>query len=714
MTDDGAVIDGGVVTGPVPVRVIRHVWIPMSDGCRLAARIWLPENAEREPVPAVLEYVPYRKNDGLALRDAPIHHYFASQGYAAVRVDMRGSGDADGIMEDEYLPLEQADGIEVVRWLATQPWCTGKVGIIGKSWGGFNGLQIAAHHPPELAAVISVASTDDRYADDVHYMGGCVLAWTMLPWASTMLSYTALPPDPSVVGEAWRDTWRKRMEETPPYIEAWLAHQRRDDFWRQGSVCEDFGAIHCPVYMVGGWTDAYRNAILRFLAGYPGPAKGLIGPWAHDYPEDGSPGPAIGFLQEATRWWDHWLKGRDNGIMDEPRLRVWMPKARRPASGYRSHPGRWLASSAWPAPEVEVQSFSLGVDSGGGGTLETEAGAAAGAGASAAQPAADDRPPPVELLVQRGQALAGDAGQWGGHGGPIDFAGDQRPEDGLSLTFDTAPLPQPLEVLGFPVARLTVAADRPQALVVVRLCDVWPDGASTLITLGFKNLTHRDGDAQPEPLVAGQRYLVEIPLNSIAYTLPEGHRLRLSISTSYWPWTWPSPEPVTLSLFVDGVSELVGDSSQPGTSALDLPVWTAGGEHTPPAHFAVPERGPSPPHEILDAGHGREIRYDVESGATEVITSGSSGFRLLDDGLEYRDVERDVFRIVDGDPLSASVVCERELGLTRGDWKMTVRTLSTMSSTADVFQVTNVLDGYEGEGRVFTKTWHKELPRDQV
>ena len=213
------------------MRVIRHEWIPMPDGGRLAARIWLPEGAERDPVPAIFEYVPYRKNDGLVLRDAPIHHYFAGHGYASVRVDIRGSGDSDGILEDEYLPLEQEDGVAVIRWLASRPWCSGKVGMIGKSWGGFNGLQVAALRPPELAAVISVASTDDRYADDVHYMGGCVLAWAMLPWASTMLAYNALPPDPAVVG------------------------------------------------------------------------------------------------------------------VDEPKLRAWMPQARRPASGYLIHPGRWLAAA---------------------------------------------------------------------------------------------------------------------------------------------------------------------------------------------------------------------------------------------------------------------------------------------------------------------------------------------------------------------------------
>jgi uncharacterized protein len=665
------------------VRVIQHEWIPMPDGCRLAARIWLPEEAELTPVPAILEYVPYRKNDGLALRDAPIHHYFAGHGYASVRVDLRGSGDSDGILADEYLPLEQEDGVEVIRWLASRPWCSGSVGIIGKSWGGFNGLQIAAHRPPELKAVISVASTDDRYADDVHYMGGCVLAWAMLPWASTMLAYNALPPDPAVVGADWRATWRQRLEQTPPYISAWLAHQRRDEFWRQGSVREDYAAIGCPVYMVGGWTDSYRNAILRFLEGYPGPCKGLIGPWGHDYPEDGSPGPAIGFLQEAVRWWDRWLKGVDNGVMQEPKLRAWMPEAHRPASGYLTHPGRWLAADRWPAIDAEIRRFHLGA-----GTL------------SAAEPRPADGD--VERCVLGAEAAAGDLGQWGGHGDALEFPPDQRPEDGLSLCFDTEPLAEPAEILGVPVARLDLAADRPIALVAVRLCDVWPDGASTLITRGLKNLAHRTSDAEPEPLVPGDRYRVDVPLNAIGYQVPAGHRLRLAVSPTYWPWAWPAPERVTLSVFTGG------------DSLLNLPVWTGSGEHTPPAHFAVPERAPMPRHEPLGAGSGREVRRDVRTGTVEVINTVDDGHRLLDDGLEYREHARDVYHIVDGDPLSARVECQRAFSVGRDRWRVTVRTSSTMSATPGSFQVTNVLDAYEGDARVFTRTWNAEVPRDCV
>jgi putative CocE/NonD family hydrolase len=667
---------------PRRVHVIRHTWIPMSDRSRLAARIWLPEDAEEDPVPAVMEYIPYRKNDALALRDAPIHAYFAGNGYASVRVDLRGSGDSDGIMLDEYLPQEQSDGLDALRWLAVQPWCTGKVGIIGKSWGGFNGLQIASHAPPELGAVISVASTDDRYADDVHYMGGCMLSATQLSWASTMFAYNARPPDPHVVGDKWREQWLERMRATPPFVEQWVRHQRRDDFWKQGSVCEDFSAIKCPVYMVGGWADAYRNAVLRFLADYPGPCKGIIGPWAHVYPEVGVPGPAIGFLQEAVRWWDRWLKDTENGIMDEPKLRVYVPDAVRSAPR-ETWPGRWVALDSWPAAAVENEVHAL-----------------SGPGVLGGEPGLES-----EVQVSSPEALLSDPGIWGGLGGPIDQAGDQRAADGQSLCFDTQPLVEGVEVLGFPVARLEIAVDRPLALLAARLCDVWPDGASRLITRGFLNLTHRSGHERLEVLVPGERYTVEVKLNSIACSVPAGHRLRLSVSTSYWPWIWPSPERVRLSVYVGARSQ------------LELPALTRGfPSHEPPPHFFDPEEAPTPAHAVLRTEDARrEIRLDVGSGRLENDERSDEGkIRLLDDGLEHGYWQVDFFRIFDGDPLSALNRCERDVVVGRGDWQTRVHTLSTMTSTADAFHLSNVLEAYEGEARVYVSASTVSVPRDHV
>src|SRR5215470_3430087 len=283
--------------GPLPVREIENLWIAMADGVRLAARAWLPADAERHPVPAIVECIPYRKRDGTAWRDGIMQPYVAGHGYAVLRIDLRGSGDSDGLLTDEYTRQEQDDCV------AAQPWCTGRVGMLGVSWGGFNALQVAAHRPPALAAIISICAADDRYADDAHYMGGAVLTEHAV-WGVAILAQAALPPDPALVGPGWRETWLRRLHGTPEWVATWLDHQRRDAYWQQGSVSEDYAAIRCPVYAVGGWADAYRNAVPRLLANLTVRSKGLVGPWAHGWPVLGAPEPAIGFLQEALRWWD--------------------------------------------------------------------------------------------------------------------------------------------------------------------------------------------------------------------------------------------------------------------------------------------------------------------------------------------------------------------------------------------------------------------------
>ncbi|HEY7699091.1 MAG TPA: CocE/NonD family hydrolase, partial [Vicinamibacteria bacterium] len=305
---------------PRSVRDIENVFIPLEGGGRLAARIWLPEDAESSPVPAILEYIPYRKGDRMRDRDEPMHRYFAGHGYAAVRIDVGGSGDSDGVLLDEYLPQEIDHAREAIRWLAVQPWCTGAVGMMGKSWGGFNSLQVAASGEVEnLRTILTVCSSDDRYLDDAHFMGGSLLTENFF-WGSVLTALRIMPPDPNVSGERWREMWQERLSAVSPLADEWLRHQRRDDYWKQGSVSHDYGAISCPVFAVGGWADAYSNGIFRLLAGLDVPRKGLIGPWAHTYPHDGVPGPPIGFLQEALRWWDHWLLGRETGVLEEPML----------------------------------------------------------------------------------------------------------------------------------------------------------------------------------------------------------------------------------------------------------------------------------------------------------------------------------------------------------------------------------------------------------
>ena len=352
---------------PRKIREIENATITLSDGCRLAARIWLPVDAENRPVPAILEYLPYRKRDSTAARDQLTHPYFAARGYAAVRVDMRGNGESDGLMWDEYLQQEQDDAIEVIDWLTAQSWCDGHVGMIGISWGGFNGLQVAALRPPALKAVVSICSTDDRYADDIHYKGGCLLNEN-LGWAATMLSFSSRPPDPALVGEGWRAQWLDRLRNMPLLAETWLRHQRRDDYWKHGSICEDYDAIEAAVLAVGGWGDAYSNAVPRLVRNLSAPVRGIIGPWIHLYPHFAKPEPALGFLQECVRWWDHWLKGIDRGVMDDPPLRVFLMESAPPQADYESRAGAWIALDDWPDPESKTRHLFL-TPSGGHGQV---------------------------------------------------------------------------------------------------------------------------------------------------------------------------------------------------------------------------------------------------------------------------------------------------------------------------------------------------------
>ena len=664
---------------------IENVWIPMSDGCRIAARIWLPKSAETEPVPAILEYIPYRKRDFTRARDEPIHRYFAGHGYAAVRVDIRGSGDSDGVLEDEYTEQEHRDAVEIIAWIAEQPWCSGALGMIGISWGGFNALQVAALDPPQLKAIITLCSTDDRYADDAHYMGGCLLNENM-QWGSILMAYTALPPDPAIAGDRWREMWMRRIEHLRPFPAVWMEHQWRDDYWKHGSVCEDHAAIKCPVYAVGGWADGYSNAIPRLMAGLECPRKGLIGPWAHVFPHDGVPGPAIGFLQEAVHWWDHWLRGIDTGIMDEPMLRVWMQESVPPRPFYDDRPGRWIAEESWPSAGIVDRSFHLNP-----GRLDPE-------------PA-----PAGEISFRSPQTTGLRAGEWCAFGAEGEMPLDQRPDDGRSLTFDTDPLPERLEILGAPIARLEVIVDKPDALVAIRLNDVAPDGASTQVTYGLLNLAHHRGHDRPEPLRPGQRTAVTVKLNDIAHAFPAGHCIRLAISTSHWPIAWPSPEMFTLTLCT-------------GDSTLSLPERAPLASDDKPWPFGRPEAAPSVEPKKLrlfplkrtveNDRTTNETIYTLESDAGEFGGASLARIEAIDVDAGYR-LHRQ-HRIGETNPLSARTEVSQEITLRRSDWSVRIVLRTRLTSTREHFRFEGELQAFEGKETVAERRWDLDIPRALV
>lgn len=696
-------------TNPRGVDVIEHMRIPLADGVELAARIWLPDDLGDSQVPAVLEYLPYRKNDMTAGRDQTIHPEFARAGYASIRVDLRGCGDSTGIMTDEYSETELDDGLQVLKWIAAQPWSNGKAGVIGKSWGGFNGLQLAALQPPELAAIITICSTDDRYADDVHYNGGAIVADQMLSWASTMWGYNARPQDPATIIDGWDEDWKRRIDEAPVNINDWLGHQRRDGYWKHASVSDTPDAIQVPVLAVGGLLDEYRTTLFRLMENaneqretnpdYP-PVHALLGPWSHNYPHQAAPGPGIDFISEAVRWWDQWMSGIDNGVKDQPQLRAYVTDSAPIHSDREHRPGRWIAESSWPSPQIDDIGWSAGDSS--------EAG-------------------PRQL---RSTELIGyNAGSWLQFGEAAGMAGDQAADDARSYTADWD-LPEGLEIVGTAHLKATLSSSADRGVIAARICDVAPDGTSRLVTMGLFNLTHHSSHELPEALTPGKDVTIDFPLLSTAHRFLPGHQLRLSLSASFWPMLWPSPEETLIS--VTGEPELRLPVRRPSSAAEDAQLTQELTDHlgTPPPR----------PISTIDASWApmtRNLHTDLVNRSATVTTVGEDWQTNLSDGLFYYTFERDSYERNETDPLSPTAVCERVIryrrpalkdpvgdqallqqaeadALTEDDpgWDVELRTRSTMRGDAVNFLVTNELVAYKDGKQFHSRTTTKSIPRD--
>lgn len=657
------------------VKEIENLWIPLADGTKLAARVWLPEDADEKPVPALLEYLPYRKRDGTHVRDALTHPYFAGHGYAAIRVDMRGNGDSDGLMADEYAKQEQDDALEVIAWIAKQKWCTGKLGMFGISWGGFNALQVAARKPEALRAIITICSTDDRYEDDVHYKGGTVLN-EMLGWAATMLAYSSRPPDPKIVGNRWRKMWMNRLENEPFLVIPWLSHPHRDAYWKHGSVCEDWSAVQAPTLIVGGWNDAYSNAVPRLMKGLRTTRKAIIGPWAHKYPHFAVPEPRIGFLQEALRWWDHWLKNEPTGVMSDPDFRYYVMEPWKPGTFPERINGRWLKDSFWGFGNVETKKWALNANGIGPAPGEEKA-----------------------ISICSKQTTGADGGEyciiWLGP----EFPGDQRRDDAQSITFDTPALITDVDIVGQPAVEIEFSVDRPVASVAVRLNDVWPSGEVSRITYHLQNLCMRDSRETPTPLEPGKRYRMKIKLDDIAWRVPKGHRIRVALSTCYFPLMWPAPEPVTLTVYA-------------GKSTLHLPLRKEIASEVPLSWKAPEAAPPAEMTELRKASNRRDLRIDEATGAMTLEIEDDFGEQEIHPhGMIISGAGRESYSIQPDDPLSAKMETHWTEERRRGTWATRTETHGRLTATRTHWIVWGRIEAFEGKKKVFEKEFNEEIAR---
>ena len=648
--------------------------ITLSDSTRLSTRLWKPIDALGDPVPVILEFLPYRKRDGTTARDALTHPYFAQRGYACARVDMRGNGDSHGLMADEYTQQELDDAVEVIRHLAAQDWCNGSIGMMGISWGGFNSLQVAAMTPPELKAVITLCSTVDRFADDIHYKGGCLLNEN-LGWGATMWSYSGRAPDPALRSD-WREMWLDRLENEPFLPAKWLRHQTRDEYWKHGSVCEDFSTITAKVLAIGGWGDAYKNTVSNIVENIDG-SKGIVGPWVHKYPHFATPEPRIGFLQEALRWWDKWLKGIETGVENDPDLRLYQMDGVRPQTWYTERAGRWVAQT----PErdhhhpAEIRKYFLGDDG------------------------LTDEPATIDANVISPQDCGADSGEYCAIWLGPEMPGDQRRDDALSAIWDGNTLDSDLVITGAPEITLCVSSDKPVAQLAARLNHIHPDGSSTRITYGILNLCHRDGHGKSKPLPINQSVNVTLNLDQCAYTVPAGHRVRVSISNAYWPLLWPSPEATRLQI-------------HSGTINLPLLNEVAGSTVT------------FPPPEAADPWETTTIREDTNSRRQETdLNTGIVHLHIVDDFGKVRDADhglingsiaREHWQIHPNDPLSAKGSCHWTDELERKNIRLRTEARCEMWSDKDTFYLSAKIEAFENDQLIYQRDLNDEISRNGI
>ena len=665
---------------------IDHLWIEMSDGIQLSARIWMPRTAMEKPVPAVLEYIPYNKRDFRIESDEGLHPYFAQNGYAGIRVDIRGSGESQGVLKGEYLKQELDDAVEIIAWLAKQPWCDGAVGMMGISWGGFNALQVAALQPPALRAIITVASTDDRYADDIHYMGGMQLLHNPL-WSFIMMMKLARPADPEHFGQGWKENWKGRLEALHPWVLDWWNHQRRDDFWRHGSVCEDISQIKIPVFSVAGWLDGYTNPVFRLLQHLQTPVKAQVGPWGHRYPHEGTPKPAIGFLKEAVGWWDQWLKGEELGMTQEPMtqepaLSAYMQTYQKPAPWFEKREGHWVSETSWPSSAIEDEALYLEDR-----TLEC-----------------NPKEGPVQEIASPLSTGTGFT-LWFNYGKPNSLTEptDQREDDARSLCFDSEIITEDRAYLGAPILELEVASDTAQAMICARICDIAPDGSSLRTCYGMLNLCHRSGHDSPEAMEPGRFYKVRLQLGELGHVFGKGHRIRLALSNHYWPIAWPHADAGRLTI-------------KPGSCRLIMPHRPSKIEEVPVNLEKEVEHCHWGTRKVIRNGHDERVTQETDrvSGKVELVRRSDTGrVRDVASGWEWGMQLETRQSIQDDDPLSCKLVNTARYEYGRQDqMDCVILGKQTVTCDAEYFYLSADIIVMDGEDVFFQKQWEEKVKRD--
>jgi len=655
---------------------IKTALLEMPDGVRLAADLYVPQGAaEHERFPVLLEYTPYRKDESRS-RNYPLYSYFVQRGYVVARVDIRGTGNSEGdVIPYEYSDIELDDGEVVIEWLSKQPWSNGNVGMFGISWGGFNSIQMAVRNPPALKAFIALMATEELYQEDVHYIDGIIHTDS---WMMSADLYNALPGAPDFVLD---EKWLKERFEREPSVYTYMRQQRDGPFWDRASARDKYDQIRIPGFHIGGWFDGYRNSLPRMLENVNAPVKAMIGPWDHYFPHDAWPEPAIEWRHEAVRWFDHWLKGKDTGIMEEPAFAVYVRDWFPPDPMLTEIPGHWRWEAGWPLERSEQKVLYAQGDHSLANT--------------AAQPGSHHLKYKASVGLEGGGSV-----MWWGNIPP-----DQQPMDDDSLVYDSEPLDAPLEILGFPRALLRVASDATRANWVVRLSDVSPDGQVTQVSGAGFNGTHRHSARNPEDLVPGEVFPLDIEMMFTSWVFPRGHRIRIAVSNSQWPMLWPTPFPMTSTLELGGeegarlVLPVVPPADRPA------PVFKAPAENPVIAGFETLDAG-----NVSGYGEIKQVERNAKTGEAFGVATNSGGTRYPW-GIE-RFEERIEHRTNDLNPAMTSVTGEYALIEELEDRTLRFEQEVQFSSDAENFRlIFKRRVNLDGEV-IHEKEWDEVIPRD--
>ncbi len=591
---------------------ITEVRITMSDGIQLAADIYWPAGADKnDRFPILLEYLPYRKDESRA-RSYSLYSYFLEHGYLVVRVDMRGTGNSEGmVIPYEYSDIELDDGEEVIDWLSQQEWSTGSVGMFGISWGGFNSIQMAMRNPPALKAFVALMATEYLYQEDVHYMDGIMHTDS---WMMGNDLYNALPGAPDFKMD---EEWLRNRFNVKPSVYKYMRQQRDGEFWDRASARGKYDLIKVPGYHIGGWYDGYRNSLPRMLENVQAPVKAMIGPWDHDFPHNAALQPQVEWRAEAVRWFDQWMKDIDTGILEEPDFVVYIRDYHPPDDSLERIPGFWRWEEGWPINRIETQTWY----------------AQANHKLSSISGVNDEHT--LENIPSIGLEGGGPTMWWG------SIPSDQRPMDKNSLVYDSEVLVEPIEILGRPLAKLHVSANAKRANWVVRISDIAPDGQITQVAGAAFNGTHRNSSRDPEDIIPGEKFPLNIQLHFTSWIFNEGHKIRVAISNAMWPMLWPSPLPVKTLLEIGGANG----------AYIELPIMPSGKIKTP--EFEQPSIGPKlKGYEVLDAGNVtgyaaiNSIQHDPDTGEEFGIATNTGatqypwGIERFEEEIEHRTSDK--------------------------------------------------------------------------